>query len=100
MSLLVSISVISFQLQHDPIAKSLSVFILEADGLPALDLGGTSDPYVTISLLPEREQSKTYETRVHQKTVSPVFNECFVFPVSFNKNGEKVRRNGKCFSFR
>ena len=45
-----------------------------------MDSGGTSDPYVKVQLLPEKK--KKYDTKVHKKTLNPVFNETFVFKVS------------------
>lgn len=53
--------------------------MLQATDLPAMDMGGTSDPYVKIYILPEKK--KKYETKVHRKTLNPVFNETFVFKV-------------------
>lgn len=44
-------------------------------------MGGTSDPYVKVYLLPDKK--KKFETKVHRKTLSPVFNETFTFKVSF-----------------
>lgn len=52
----------------------------QAEELPALDMGGTSDPYVKVYLLPDKK--KKFETKVHRKTLNPVFNETFVFKVS------------------
>lgn len=54
--------------------------VLQAEELPALDMGGTSDPYVKVYLLPDKK--KKFETKVHRKTLNPVFNETFVFKVS------------------
>ena len=48
--------------------------------LPAMDLGGMSDPYVKVYLLPDK--NKKFETKVHRKTLEPVFNESFKFNVS------------------
>lgn len=45
-----------------------------------MDSGGTSDPYVKVLLLPDKK--KKYDTKVHKKTLNPVFNETFVFKVS------------------
>lgn len=53
--------------------------ILEAEEIPAMDMSGTSDPYVKVFLLPDKK--KKFETKVHRKTLSPVFNENFVFKV-------------------
>lgn len=54
--------------------------VIQAEELPALDMGGTSDPYVKVYLLPDKK--KKFETKVHRKTLNPVFNEIFVFKVS------------------
>lgn len=44
-----------------------------------MDIGGTSDPYVKVYLLPDK--NKKFETKVHRKTLDPVFNESFKFNV-------------------
>lgn len=44
-----------------------------------MDSGGTSDPYVKVHLLPDKK--KKFDTKVHKKTLNPVFNESFVFKV-------------------
>lgn len=44
-----------------------------------MDLGGTSDPYVKLFLLPDKMQK--YQTRVEKKSLNPVFNESFIFKV-------------------
>jgi synaptotagmin-1 len=68
------------QLEYDFNANNLSVTVLQAEELPALDMGGTSDPYVKVYLLPDKK--KKFETKVHRKTLNPVFEETFVFKVS------------------
>lgn len=74
-----------FQLEYDFNSNSLAVTVLQAEELPALDMGGTSDPYVKVYLLPDKK--KKFETKVHRKTLNPVFNETFTFKASilFNK---------------
>ena len=54
---------------------------MEAEEIPAMDMSGTSDPYVKVFLLPDKK--KKFETKVHRKTLSPVFNESFVFKVGW-----------------
>ncbi len=54
--------------------------MIQAEELPALDMGGTSDPYVKVYLLPDKK--KKFETKVHRKTLNPVFDETFIFKVS------------------
>lgn len=53
--------------------------IKQADGLKAMDLGGSSDPYVKVYMLPDR--TRTCETKVFRNTLKPVFNEQFSFQV-------------------
>lgn len=62
----------------------LLVGIIQAAELPALDMGGTSDPYVKVFLLPDKK--KKFETKVHRKTLNPVFNEQFTFKVFVHTN--------------
>ena len=57
----------------------LTVGIKQAAALPAMDLGGTSDPYVKVYITPNK--SKTFETKVYRKTLNPIFNEHFTFEV-------------------
>lgn len=57
----------------------LIVGILQAQDLAAMDMGGTSDPYVKVFLLPDKK--KKFETKVQRKNLCPVFNETFIFKV-------------------
>lgn len=57
----------------------LTIGILQAADLLSMDSGGTSDPYVKVLLLPDKK--KKFDTKVHKKTLNPVFNESFVFKV-------------------
>lgn len=67
-------------LTRRPLTPQLTVGVLQAAELPALDMGGTSDPYVKVFLLPDKK--KKYETKVHRKTLNPAFNETFTFKVT------------------
>lgn len=58
----------------------LQVGVLQAMDLPSADADGMSDPYVKIFL--ESNKKFKFETKVHKKTLSPVFNEHFTFKVS------------------
>lgn len=68
---------LEFTLDYDFQKQELSVGVLQATELPAMDMGGTSDPYVKVYIMPEKK--KKFETKVHRKTLNPVFNETFVF---------------------
>lgn len=59
----------------------LTVGILQAADLLSMDSGGTSDPYVKVFILPDKK--KKYDTKVHKKTLNPVFNETFHFKVEY-----------------
>ena len=68
-----------YLLTLDECRFQLSVSVIEAIDLPGMDMSGTSDPYVKVYLLPEKKPK--FETRVHRKTLNPIFNETFVFKV-------------------
>uniref|UniRef100_A0A8C9RCR7 Synaptotagmin 3 n=1 Tax=Scleropages formosus TaxID=113540 RepID=A0A8C9RCR7_SCLFO len=70
---------ISFLLRYAFNTEQLVVKILKALDLPAKDANGFSDPYVKIYLLPDRK--KKFQTKVHRKTLNPIFNETFQFCV-------------------
>lgn len=68
---------------HFTLLCQLIVGIIQAAELPAMDMGGTSDPYVKVYLLPDKK--KKFETKVHRKTLNPVFNEQFTFKVNLTR---------------
>lgn len=68
---------VEFSLDYDFSKQELTVGILQANDLPAMDMGGTSDPYVKCYIMPDKK--KKFETKVHRKTLNPVFNETFIF---------------------
>lgn len=61
------------------LCQQLIVGVLQAQDLAAMDIGGTSDPYVKVYLLPDKK--KKFETKVQRKNLCPVFNETFIFKV-------------------
>lgn len=85
------------------LCTQLTVGILQAADLMSMDSGGTSDPYVKVQLLPEKK--KKFDTKVHKKTLNPVFNETFVFKVSLVSLSMRLllqnsiqKRCASCFS--
>ncbi|AWP08943.1 putative synaptotagmin-9 [Scophthalmus maximus] len=72
---------LNFILKFDFDLEQLIVKIHKAQDLPAKDFSGTSDPYVKIYLLPDRKTK--HQTKVHRKTLNPVFDEVFLFPVAY-----------------
>ncbi|TKC40501.1 hypothetical protein EI555_004199, partial [Monodon monoceros] len=79
---------LQYSLDYDFQNNQLLVGIIQAAELPALDMGGTSDPYVKVFLLPDKK--KKFETKVHRKTLNPVFNEQFTFKVPYSELGGKT----------
>ncbi|CAL8352680.1 unnamed protein product [Gadus morhua 'NCC'] len=79
---------LQYSIEYDFENTKLTVGILQAADLISMDSGGTSDPYVKVSLLPDKK--KKYDTKVHKKTLNPVFNETFVFKVPYEELGGKT----------
>ncbi|XP_022047595.2 synaptotagmin-1-like isoform X1 [Acanthochromis polyacanthus] len=77
-----------FTLDYNFTDNTLVVGILQAAELPAMDVGGSSDPYVKLYLLPDKK--KKFETKVHRKTLEPNFNETFTFKVAYTELGGKT----------
>ncbi|KAJ8417091.1 hypothetical protein AAFF_G00283180 [Aldrovandia affinis] len=75
-----------YSLEYNPQSSELTVGVKEAAELKAMDLGGTSDPYVKVYNLPNN--SKTYETQVFRRTLNPVFNEHFKFQIAQAELGD------------
>ncbi|KAI1721914.1 c2 domain-containing protein [Ditylenchus destructor] len=84
----VNLGRIQYKLDYDFQQGQLAVTVIQAENLPGMDMSGTSDPYVKLYLLPEKK--KKVETKVHRKTLNPVFNETFIFKVPFNELGSKT----------
>lgn len=74
---------LQFKLDYDFNSTNFAVNVMQAEDLPACDAGGTSDPYVKVYLMPDKK--KKFETKVHRKTLNPVFNETFTFKVPYNE---------------
>nr|CAD7438691.1 unnamed protein product [Timema bartmani] len=75
-------------LSYDPPAGILTIRLIEAHDLQARDFSGTADPYAKIRLLPDR--TNVWQTRIHKRTLNPVFDEDFVFEVRPATLGRRV----------
>nr|CAD7395384.1 unnamed protein product [Timema poppensis] len=75
-------------LSYDPPAGILTIRLIEAHDLQARDFSGTADPYAKIRLLPDR--TNIWQTRIHKRTLNPVFDEDFVFEVRPATLGRRV----------
>lgn len=55
----------------------LTVHVVEARDLASMDMNGTSDPYVVLTIEDQR-----IETNFKKGTLNPVWNESFTFDIS------------------
>ncbi|XP_061079353.1 synaptotagmin Va [Conger conger] len=76
---------LEFTLDYNFTDTQLIVGILQAQDLAAMDMGGTSDPYVKVYMLPEKK--KKFETKIQRKNLCPVFNETFTFKIPYAELG-------------
>ncbi|NXO85512.1 SYT1 protein, partial [Sitta europaea] len=76
---------ICFSLRYVPSTGKLTVLILEARQLKQMDSDGLSDPFVKVHLILNRKKWKKKRTSVKKNTLSPYFNEVFVFEVPFSQ---------------
>ncbi len=67
---------LKFSLDYDVVRSVLTVHLLSACNLPAMDRCGTSDPYVEIILYPNQDKAKS---NIVEKCLNPIFDEKFVF---------------------
>ncbi|ESO01376.1 synaptotagmin 1a, partial [Helobdella robusta] len=84
----VKLGKLQFSMDYDFQKSELSVGVIQAVDLPGMDMSGTSDPYVKVYIMPDKK--KKFETKVHRKTLNPVFNETFVFKVPYAEIGSKT----------
>ncbi|XP_074652955.1 synaptotagmin-6-like [Tubulanus polymorphus] len=81
-----------------PTAGRLTVTILKARNLKAMDITGSSDPYVKVSLMCQGKRIKKRKTTVKKNTLNPVYNEALVFDVPA-ENIEDVSILIKCIDY-
>lgn len=62
------------------IGSILTVHVVEARDLKAMDIDGTSDPFVTLEI-----ENQKIETNYKRGTLSPVWNESFTFEITHGR---------------
>ena len=79
---------LQYKLEYDFNSQTLNVTVIQCSELPAMDMGGSSDPFVKLSLMPEKRK---FATKIHYKTLNPFFNETFAFKnVSYSETFDKT----------
>ncbi|RXN16087.1 BAI1-associated 3 [Labeo rohita] len=88
---------VSVKCYYDAPEQRLTVEILHAADLIALDANGLSDPFVIVELCPHHlfPTARSQRTQVKLKTLHPVFDELFYFHVS----PEQYRHRCACLTF-
>ncbi|XP_056454986.1 synaptotagmin-7 [Gadus chalcogrammus] len=66
---------------YNPTANTITVNIIKARNLKAMDIGGTSDPYVKLWLMHKDKRVEKKKTVTMKCCLNPVFNESFPFDV-------------------
>ncbi|XP_022235798.1 synaptotagmin-7-like [Limulus polyphemus] len=64
-----------------PRTSELSISLIKARNLKAKDINGSSDPYVKVWLHRGDKRVEKKKTKIHNRTLNPVFNETFQFIV-------------------
>ncbi|XP_071987719.1 synaptotagmin-11 isoform X2 [Engystomops pustulosus] len=68
-------------LSYQPVAQRMTVVVLKAKHLPRMDITGLSDPYVKVNVYYGRKRIAKKKTHVKKCTLSPVFNESFIYDI-------------------
>ncbi|XP_051975721.1 uncharacterized protein LOC127638289 [Xyrauchen texanus] len=66
---------------YNPTTNIITVNIIKARNLKAMDIGGTSDPYVKVWLMHKDKRVEKKKTVTIKRCLNPVFNESFPFDV-------------------
>ncbi|XP_064629150.1 synaptotagmin-6-like isoform X2 [Lineus longissimus] len=77
------------RVKYDFNTSDLVVHVIEAQDLPPVDTAGLSDPYVKLVLSPEID-TKLRQTSLKRRTINPVFDEYFKFPVTFEDLADRT----------
>ncbi|GIY11432.1 synaptotagmin-9 [Caerostris extrusa] len=77
----VDLGEVMLSLCYLPTAGRLTVTIIKSRNLKVMDITGSSDPYVKVSLMCQGKRVKKKKTSVKKSTLNPVYNEALVFDV-------------------
>ncbi|XP_044736423.1 synaptotagmin-10-like [Chrysoperla carnea] len=85
----VDLGEIMLSLCYLPTAGRLTLTVIKGRNFKAMDITGSSDPYVKVYLLCQGKRIKKKKTSVKRSTLHPVYNEALVFDVP-SENVEDV----------
>ncbi|EGV98406.1 Synaptotagmin-9 [Cricetulus griseus] len=59
----------------------MTLTVIKCRNLKAMDITGSSDPYVKVSLMCEGRRLKKRKTTTKKNTLNPVYNEAIIFDI-------------------
>ncbi|KAJ8398887.1 hypothetical protein AAFF_G00417950 [Aldrovandia affinis] len=77
----VDLGEIMYSLCYLPTAGRMTLTVIKCRNLKAMDITGSSDPYVKVSLLCEGRRLKKRKTTTKKSTLNPVYNEAIIFDI-------------------
>ncbi|XP_019898204.2 synaptotagmin-10 isoform X2 [Esox lucius] len=77
----VDLGEIMYSLCYLPTAGRMTLTVIKCRNLKAMDITGSSDPYVKVSLLCDGRRLKKRKTTTKKSTLNPVYNEAIIFDI-------------------
>lgn len=72
---------IMYSLCYLPTAGRMTLTVIKCRNLKAMDITGSSDPYVKVSLICDGRRLKKRKTTTKRSTLNPVYNEAIIFDI-------------------
>ncbi|XP_077956626.1 synaptotagmin-10 isoform X4 [Gasterosteus aculeatus] len=72
---------IMYSLCYLPTAGRMTVTVIKCRNLKAMDITGSSDPYVKVYLICDGRRLKKRKTTTKKSTLNPVYNEAIIFDI-------------------
>ncbi|XP_077449968.1 synaptotagmin-10 isoform X2 [Stigmatopora argus] len=77
----VDLGEIMYSLCYLPTAGRMTLTVIKCRNLKAMDITGSSDPYVKVHLICEGRRLKKRKTSIKKSTLNPVYNEAIIFDI-------------------
>uniref|UniRef100_A0A3P9KIE4 Synaptotagmin-10 n=1 Tax=Oryzias latipes TaxID=8090 RepID=A0A3P9KIE4_ORYLA len=77
----VDLGEIMYSLCYLPTAGRMTLTVIKCRNLKAMDITGSSDPYVKVYLVCDGRRLKKRKTTTKKSTLNPVFNEAIIFDI-------------------
>ncbi|XP_077565387.1 synaptotagmin-10 isoform X2 [Stigmatopora nigra] len=77
----VDLGEIMYSLCYLPTAGRMTLTVIKCRNLKAMDITGSSDPYVKVHLICEGRRLKKRKTSIKRSTLNPVYNEAIIFDI-------------------